>query len=308
MKSMTAQIIPALCAALLASAAPTAAHARTRVLATFPDLAALARAIGGDQIDVDCIGKPNEDPHFVQAKPSFIVTLNRADLLVENGLDLEIGWLPALLDQTRNGRIRRGADGNVLAAQGVPLLEVPTAPVTRAMGDIHPGGNPHFSIDPERGKIIARNIYDGLVRVAPDGEGVFRANLDALLRRIDAATAECQRRMAPYRGTKVVTYHRSLNYFCRRFGLDVVDTVEPKPGIPPSPAHITDLLAQMQRQNVKLILMEPWHERRTPDLLARQTGAQVVELPAQVGGAADVPDYPSLCEGIVARIVGALAQ
>ncbi len=158
-------------------ALPLTAHAKLKVVATLPDLAAMAREIGGDQVEVACIGKPSEDPHFIQAKPSNIVLLNRADVLIENGLELEIGWLPALLDQTRNGRIRVGAPGHVIAAVGVPLLDVPTGPVTRAMGDVHPGGNPHFTVDPERGKIAAKNIAEGLKRVAPQFAAEFDANL-----------------------------------------------------------------------------------------------------------------------------------
>ena len=299
----------AITAALLgALAVPLAAQGRLNVVATLPDVAAIARDIGGDKVTVVSIGKPNEDPHFVQAKPSFIVILNKADLLIENGLELEIGWLPALLDQTRNPKIRVGGPARVVAAEGVPLLEVPTEPVTRAMGDVHPGGNPHFMLDPERGKIVAKNVAEGLIRVAPEYADEFRVNLAKLDKRINEAEAECQKMMAPYRGTKVVTYHKSMTYFCQRFGLDEVNTVEPKPGIPPSPSHIAALIDQMKRENVKLILMEPWHERRQPDLVAERTGAKVVEIPAQVGGAPDVPDYPSLCKGIVTRIVAALSK
>jgi ABC-type Zn uptake system ZnuABC Zn-binding protein ZnuA len=174
------------------------------------------------------------------------------------------------------------------------------------MGDVHPGGNPHFTIDPDRGQVVARNIYEGLVRVDPADADWFRANLELLLKQIQESAAECDAMMAPYRGTKVVTYHRSLTYFCQRFGLQEVDTVEPKPGIPPSPSHITDLIGQMKRENAKLILMEPWHEHRTPDLVAEQTGAKVVELPAQVGSAPEAIDYPSLCKAVVSRVAAAL--
>ena len=292
--------------AILVLVGPSVACAKVEVVATLPDLAAIARAIGGDRVTVTCIGRPNEDPHYVQAKPSFIVTLNRADLLIENGLDLEIGWLPALVDQTRNAKIRAGAPGRVVAAERVPLLEMPAEPVTRAMGDVHPGGNPHFTLDPDRGRIVAQSIYDGLVRIDPADADVFRSNLDQFLNQLQASAEECDALIAPYRGTKVVTYHRSLTYFCQRFGLQEVDTVEPKPGIPPSPSHITELIAEMKGQGVKLILMEPWHEHRTPDLIAEQTGAKVVELPVQVGSAPDAEDYPSLCKAVVSRVRAAL--
>jgi len=300
------QVLAGFLLALLAETVAAPAYAKINVVASLPDLAAMAREIGGDKVEVTCIGRPNEDPHYVQAKPSFIVTLNKADLLIENGLQLEIGWLPALVDQTRNAKIRVGAPGRVVAVEGVPLLEVPTEAVTRAMGDVHPGGNPHFTIDPERGKLVARNICEGMIRVSPQDADAFRANLDRLLARIDSALAECQKVMEPYRGMKVVTYHKSLTYFCERFGLNEIGTIEPKPGIPPSPSHVTDLINQMKLENVKLILMEPWHERRTPDLVAQQTGAKVVEFPAQVGGDSDMPDYPSVCKGIVTRIAAAL--
>ena len=283
---------------------PLIAHAKLNVVATLPDLAAIARDIGGDKVDVLCIGKPSEDPHFIQAKPSFVVGLNRADLLIEQGLELEIGWLPVLVNQTRNPRIQTGAPGHVVAAEGVPLLEVPTIPVTRAMGDVHPGGNPHFTIDPERGKIVAKNICEGLIRVAPKYADEFRANLDKLDKHIDASLAEAQKILAPYRGAKVVTYHKSLNYFEERFGLVEVNNVEPKPGIPPSPSHIAALIEQMKSEGVKVILMEPWHERRTPELVAQKTGAKVVEFQAQAGG--EISDYPSVCVSIAKRIADAL--
>ncbi|HXC50301.1 MAG TPA: metal ABC transporter substrate-binding protein [Candidatus Limnocylindrales bacterium] len=295
-------------AALAMLACGRDAQAKLNVVATLPDLAAIAQAIAGDKADVKCIGKPNEDPHYIQAKPSFIVTLNNADVLIQNGLDLEIGWLPALVDQTRNAKIRAGAPGLVTAAEGVPLLEIPTAPVTRAEGDVHPGGNPHFSIDPENAKIMAKNIAGGLARVDPADSAVFQANLETLLARIQDSETACLQAMEPYRGTKVVTYHKSLTYFCQRFGLTEVGTIEPKPGIPPSPSHITDLIELMKRENVKLILMEPWHERRTPDLVAQQTGAKVVEFAAQVGGSADIPDYPALCRSITTQLVDALKK
>jgi ABC-type Zn uptake system ZnuABC Zn-binding protein ZnuA len=285
--------------------ATPAAEARLNVVATLPDLAAIARDVGGDAVTVTCIGKPNEDPHYVQAKPSFIVTLNNADVLIENGLELEIGWLPALVDQTRNEKIRVGSPNRIVAADGVPLLDIPTEAVTRAMGDVHPGGNPHFSIDPENGKIMARNIAEGLARIDAANAASYHANLDKLLARIDAAESDCLKRMEPLRGANVVTYHKSLTYFCRRFGLVEVGTIEPKPGIPPSASHITDLIAVMKSSNVHLILMEPWHESRTPETVAGQTGAKVVEFAAQVGGDASTSDYPSLCGSIVTHILAA---
>ena len=286
---------------ILAILIPLAAFAKLNVVATLPDLAAIARDIGGDKVDVVCIGKPNEDPHFVQAKPSHIVTLNKADVLIQQGLELEIGWLPALVEQTRNAKVQVGMPGVVIAAVNVPLLEVPTQPVTRAMGDIHPGGNPHFTLDPERGKIVAQNICDGLIRVAPQLEAEFRANLTKFDQRVDDAMASWQKTMAPFRGAKVVTYHKSLSYLADRFGLNVINTIEPKPGIPPSPSHITALIEQMKAEHVKVILIEAWQERRTPDLIASKTDAKVLELRTQATG-----DYLAVCDTIVKQLAAAL--
>jgi zinc/manganese transport system substrate-binding protein len=280
---------------------PAMAYAKLNVVATLPDLAAIAREIGGDKIEATSIGKAGEDPHFVQAKPGYIVMLNRADVLIENGLDLEIGWLPALLDQTRNPKIRPGAPGRIVAAEGVPLLERPAQPVTRAMGDVHPGGNPHFLLDPERGKIAAKNICDGLSRVDPKDADEFRANLETFNRRVDEAMAGWQTLLAPFRGAHIVTYHRSMSYLAERFGLNVINTIEPKPGIPPSPSHLAELIEQMKAHNVKVILMEVWHERRTPALVAQKTGARLLEVPTQSAG-----DYLSVCDGIVKQLAAAL--
>jgi ABC-type Zn uptake system ZnuABC Zn-binding protein ZnuA len=171
------------------------------------------------------------------------------------------------------------------------------------MGDVHPGGNPHFTVDPERGKIVAKNICDGLIRVDPKDADEFRANLAKFDQRVDEALAECQKLIGPYRGAKIVTYHKSLEYLAERFGLKVINTVEPKPGIPPSPSHLTALIEQMKAEDVKVILMEPWHERRTPELVAQKTGAKVVELQPQAGG--ETPDYPSVCLSMAKKIADA---
>jgi len=286
---------------LLALLFPLVAHAKINVVATLPDLAAIARDIGGDKVNVTCIGKPTEDPHFVQAKPSFIVTLNKADVLIEQGLELEVGWLPGLVEQTRNGNIRVGSPGLIVAAENVPVLEVPTQPVTRAMGDVHPGGNPHYTLDPERGKIVAKNICAGLIRVAPQFAAEFQANLAKFDKRVNEAMAGWQKILAPYRGAKIVTYHKSMTYLAERFGLNVVNTIEPKPGIPPSPSHLTALIEAMKADKVKVILMEQWHERRTPDMVASKTDAKVLELPTQATG-----DYLAVCDGIVQQLAAAL--
>jgi zinc/manganese transport system substrate-binding protein len=291
---------------LLLALLPLTAQAKLNVVATLPDLGSMARDIGGDKVTVTCLGKPGEDPHYIQPKPSYIVALNKADVLIENGLELEVSWLTALLDQTRNTKIRPGAPGHIVAAEGVPVLDLPTEPVTRARGDVHPGGNPHFLLDPECGKIVARNIAAGLKRAAPDQAAVFDDGLAKLLARIDAAQADAQKLLAPYRGAKIVTYHKSFPYFFERYGLVVVGTVEPKPGIPPSPAHLAALGDRMKADGVKVILQEQWHETRTPALAAKKSGATVVVLPTQTGGDPAASDYPATIKLMAEKVAAAL--
>jgi zinc/manganese transport system substrate-binding protein len=281
-------------------------HAKLNVVATLPDLASMARDIGGDNVTVTCLGKPGEDPHYIQPKPSYIVALNKADVLIENGLELEIGWLPALLDQTRNGKIRLSSPGRVVASANVPVLDRPVGPLDRSQGDVHPGGNPHYLLDPERGKIAARNIAAGLKRADPAHAAAFDEGLARLLARMDAALADAQKLLAPFRGARIVTYHRSFSYFAERYGLQVVDTVEPKPGIPPSPAHLAALGDQMKADGVKVILQEQWHETRTPTLAAKKSGAIVVALPTQTGGDPATPDYPATIKLLAEKVAAAL--
>jgi zinc/manganese transport system substrate-binding protein len=291
---------------LIALLIPWAAHAKLNVVATLPDLASMARDIGGDNVTVICLGKPAEDPHYIQPKPSYIVALNKADVLIENGLELEIGWLPALLDQTRNGKIRLGGPGRVIASANVPVLDRPVGPLDRSQGDVHPGGNPHYLLDPERGKIAARNIAAGLKQADPAHAAAFDEGLARLLARIDAALADAQKLFAPFRGAKIVTYHRSFSYFADRYGLQVVATVEPKPGIPPSPAHLAALSDRMQAAGVKVILQEQWHETRTPALAAKKSGATVVVLPTQTGGDPAAADYPATIKLLAEKVAAAL--
>lgn len=282
------------------------AQAKLNVVATLPDLASMAREIGGDRVHVVCLGKPSEDPHYIQPKPSYIVALNKADVLIENGLELEVGWLPALLEQTRNPKIRPGASGYVIAAAGVPVLDTPTGPVDRSQGDVHPVGNPHYLLDPERGKIAAKNIAAGLQRAAPGDAAAFDAGLAKLLARIDAAQAEALQLLAPHRGAKIVTYHKSFPYFAERYGLVVVGTVEPKPGIPPSPAYLAALGDRMQAEGAKVILQEQWHETRTPALAAQKAVAKVLVLPTQTGGDPTATDYPATVKLLAEKVAAAL--
>src|ERR1051325_10400573 len=221
------------------------AQAKLSVVVTTPDLAAIAKEIGNEHIDVTTLAKPTEDPHFVDAKPSFIVKLNHADLLIEGGAELEIGWLPALLDQARNPKLAAGAPGHVACAQGVPLLEVPSA-LDRSRGDIHAAGNPHYLVDPENAKRVAQHIADAFCAQDPKSSAAYRANVVKFTAALDAKLSEWERALAPFKGQQLAAYHNSWLYFGNRFGLKIDLFLEPKPGIPPTPTHLAEGITKMR--------------------------------------------------------------
>lgn len=279
--------------------------ARLNVVATTPDLAALAKAIGGDAVDVKALAKPTEDPHFVDAKPSHIVTLNRADVLIDGGAELELGWLPPLLESSRNSKISMGAPGRVVASRGIKMMEVPVT-FDRSRGDVHALGNPHFLVDPLNAKIVAADIADHLAQVDPKSADVFKANLQAFNAKADAKLAEWQKELAPYRGAKIVTYHKDFVYLAERFGLEVVETLEPKPGIAPSPAHLAQVISAMRAQNARVILVQPYQNRKTAETVARQTGAAVLDVSQQPGAIKGTDTYFDLMDHLVQTLVNAL--
>ena len=282
------------------------AHAeKIRVVTTTTDLKALAEAVGGEEVEVESLTKGYQDLHNVAIKPSHIRQLFRADLFVRVGLDLDY-WADSLLDAGRNPRVAPGGPGYVDASQGIALLEVPTAPVDRSAGDIHIFGNPHYWLDPENVRIITGNILAGLERVAPDRAGTFRMNRARFLSAFEDVLGGWRKRLEPLRGTKVVTYHRTWSYFARRFGLDVVGYVEPKPGVPPSAAHVGQLIGTMKREKVRLIIQDSYFDRRTADFVAREAGAQVLVLPTSVEGVAGVRTYLELFDYIVESLVRAV--
>ena len=281
------------------------AYAKLNIVATTSDLGALAKEIGKDKVEVTNITKPTEDPHFVDAKPSFIVKLNKADMLVEGGLQLEIGWLPPLVTGARNQKILAGNPGYLVASAGVPILEVPTV-LDRAMGDVHPFGNPHFMLDPLNGKIVATHICDRLCQIDAPNCNYYKDNLNNFIKKLDQKLLEWQKMIEPFSGTKIVTYHKTFPYFAKRFNLNVVGSLEPKPGIPPSPTHINNLIPMMKNEGVKLILIEQFRERKTPEFVATQTGAKVVILPIMVGGQKEIEDYLSLFDYTINQIVTTL--
>jgi len=281
------------------------ASAQMRVVATTPDLAAVARDIGGDRVNVVALAKPTEDPHFVDAKPSFIVTLNRADALIEGGAELELGWLPPLMENARNGKIAAGAPGHVVASEGIKLLEIPTS-FDRSKGDIHSLGNPHFMIDPVNVKIVARNIASHFAEIDPKSASVYNANLAKFDSKLDAKQAQWQQELAPYRGAKIVSYHRDFVYLAQRFGLNIVDELEPKPGIAPSPAHLAEVIGKMKANNAKVILVQPFQNRKTAETVARQTGATVIDAPQQPGAASNTNSWFDNMDNLVGSIAKGL--
>src|SRR5205809_828692 len=291
---MRAKIVGLALAALVGSTNLAVAQGKLIVVATTEDLASIGREIGGDRITIESIARGYQDPHFVEAKPSFILKLQKADVLIVVGRELEIGWLPPLIQQSRNGKIQPGAEGYLDASLKAQILEVPTTQVTRAMGDVHPLGNPHYWLDPENGKSIGREIAAKLEQFRPNERSYFEQQLTDFTARLDAAEKRWLAQTAPFKGMKVVTYHRSFPNFAERFGLDIIGYVEPKPGIPPSPQHTLDLINEMKRQNVKLVLVEPYFDLKTPNAIGRDTGAQVLVMPPSVGGVKEVTDYIKL--------------
>lgn len=278
------------------------------VVATTEDLASLAREVGGDKVKVNSIARGYQDPHFVEAKPSFIFTLNKADLLLVVGRELEIGWLPPLILQSRNAKIQTGAQGYLDSSLSAKILEIPTVQITRAMGDVHPQGNPHFWLDPANGRRVAQAILQRLSAMSPADAAYFSERYADFDERLGEAEKRWDAALLPYKGLKVVTYHRSWPNFCNRFGLDVVGYVEPKPGIPPSPRHTLNLIQEMKAKNIKLILVEPYFDLKTPNSIARETGARVLVLAPSVGAEKVITDYIRLFDYNVDQIVAAIEQ
>jgi len=286
-----------------AAAMPSAA---IKVITTTQDLASLVTDIGGDKVSVESLARGYQDPHFVEAKPSFVMKLYSADLLVVVGRDLESAWLPALITQSRNSKLQPGGAGYFDASQTVRILDMPTGPITRAMGDVHPQGNPHYWLDPANGRRIAKALETKFAQLSAADAGYFAQRYADFDRRLAEAERRWKAALAPYNGTKVVTYHRSWSNFAEAFGLNVVGYVEPKPGIPPSPAHTLNLINEMKNQGIKLILVEPYFDLKTPNAIARDTGGTVLVVPPSVGGVKEASDYIRLFDYCVNLLVSSL--
>jgi len=297
-----------LTALVSAALARPMAFAPLEVVATTEDLAALTREIGGDKVKVTGLAKGYQDPHNVDPKPSFIIAVSRADILIAVGRELEIGWLPPLITQSRNAKIQPGSKGYLDASLTVKILEIPTGQITRAMGDVHPSGNPHYWLDPGNGRLIAQAIQQKLTELDAADKAYFAQRYADFDKRLAAGEKRWDAMMAPYKGTKVVTYHRSWPNFMERFGLDVMGYVEPKPGIPPSPSHTIELIAAMKAQGVKLVVMESYFDAKTPEKIALEAGGKVVTLAPSVGGEKAATDYIQLFEFNVTTMAAALKQ
>jgi zinc/manganese transport system substrate-binding protein len=271
-----------------------AAAKKLNVVASTEDMAALAQEVGGDRINVESIAKGYQDPHFVEAKPSFLLKLRQADLLISVGLELEIGWLPPLITQSGNPRVQNGALGYLDASQFCEILEKSQGTVTRAEGDVHPLGNPHYWLDPDNGRRVARGIANKLAELDPVNAVYFQQRFQDFDKRLSAAEQKWDASMKPYRGQKVITYHRSFTNFAKHFGLDVIGYVEPRPGIPPSPGHTIELIQLIKRENCKVVLVEPYFDLKTPQSIGRETGAQIIVYLPSVGGEKQVRTYLDL--------------
>ena len=326
--------LPRFCAVLslaLACAAGAGASEPLRIVATTADIADLARHIAGDRAAVSSICTGTEDPHYLTAKPGFIARARSADLWIAVGLELESAWELPVLNGSRNRKIQPGTDGYLDLSRSVELLDVPHGPLSRAMGDVHPGGNPHYWLDPLNGRRMAEAIAERLARLRPEQAGDFYANLAAFRGDLDrrmfgaealkgskaetlwkrhargeeiAALGGWAAQLAPLRGNGIVTYHKSWIYFAHRFGLRVVGELEPKPGVPPTAAHLADLVATMNAQQVNRILQEPFYSPKAAAQVAAKTGARAVVVANSVGGQPEATDYLALMD----RIAGELSK
>ena len=288
------------------SAADVAAQSPVQVVTTTEDLASLTREIGGEAVSVEAIARGYQDPHFVEAKPSFVFKLNSAQLLVVVGRELEMGWLPPLITQSRNSKLQPGGAGYLDASQTARILDIPTGQITRAMGDVHPSGNPHYWLDPSNGRRIGKAVQDALTSLSGGDAAYFAQRYADFDRRLAAAESRWRSTLAPYKGTKVVTYHRSWSNFAEAFGLDVIGYVEPKPGVPPSPSHTFELINLMKAQKVKAILVEPYFDLKTPKSIAERTGANLLVMYPSVGARPELDDYFKLFDRNITELVKAL--
>lgn len=282
------------------------AHAGTiKVVTTTTDMKSITELIGGNKVSVSSIATGYQNPHFVDPKPSYIISLSNADLFVTVGLDLETGWSPQLLSSSRNTKIQKGSPGYVDASEGVALLQVPTS-ANRAEGDIHIFGNPHYWLDPMNGKIIAKNIADGLERVDPSNRSTYEANLQTFNKNIDSKMKDWQAKMEAFKESKIIAYHNEWVYFETRFGLKVVDFMEPKPGIPPTPSQLVKVINEVKSNNIKVIISSPYFTTSSSNVVAKQTGVKVLILATSVGAFPSIKNYFDMFDYDIEQLTAAL--
>jgi zinc/manganese transport system substrate-binding protein len=295
-----------LVAAALALAAPAHASAALRVVTTTEGLAALAREVAGDRAQVESLSRGVQDPHFVDANPILAVKLRNADLLVDVGLELEIGWLPPLVNQSRNAAIQPGGPRRLTAASAIQPLEVPAGPVDRSQGDLHAGGNPHFLTDPARALSVAQALSLKLTTLDPGGAAIYADRTATFTRRLQAAQARWLTALKPLAGRKIFTHHRTLTYLLAWTGVTSAGELEPRPGTPPPPAHLAALVTQAKREGVKAILCEGYYDTRSDELVARLSGAALVRIPGDVGGDPAATTYEAYLDLLVQRLIAGL--
>ncbi len=284
------------------------AYAKLNVVVTTPDLAAVAREVGGDQVEITTLARPTEDPHFVDAKPSFIVRLNKANALIEGGAELENGWLPPLLAGVRNPKIQSGQPGRIFCSEGISMREVPTA-LDRSKGDLHATGNPHFMVDPLNARIVALHLADAFTRLETSSAGIFSANARKFTDALDAKIIEWERMLAPFKGREIVAYHNSWLYFAERFELKIELFLEPKPGIPPSPSHLAEVISKMKEMNARVVIVDPYLNRKTAETVARGTDATVLDVAQFPGGVKGTDGgYIALMDYLVNSLAKALGE
>jgi zinc/manganese transport system substrate-binding protein len=291
-------------AAVAMIAAPL--QAQLKVVTSTTDLADIASEVGGNKVTVRHIGEGYQDPHFIEAKPSFVLQLRNADVWAYVGLDLEAGWMPLLLDGARNPKIRAGGSGHVDVSRAIPLLDVPRGGVDRSQGDVHPRGNPHYWLDPENGRRIARLFRAKFSQLDPKNAAAYDANTKAFEAKLVAAERGWQSQLAAIRGKPVVAWHTSWRYLADYTKMNIVGFMEPKPGVPPSPSHLAGLIQTMKRTGAKVIIMEPFYSRKTADFVASRTGAKVLQLPPSVGGEKGLTDYVQLLRSNISRLAAAV--
>ncbi|MDI6780199.1 MAG: metal ABC transporter substrate-binding protein [Bacteroidota bacterium] len=280
---------------------------KLNVITSTADLANLVRVVGGEKVNVKCLTRGNQDPHFIEPRPSMVLQVKNADLLVRVGMDLDM-WIQSLIDASRNSKVIFGKDGYLDVSSGIVKLEIPSSKVDASMGDIHIYGNPHYWLDPENAKLILKSILDKLCQLLPSESEYFKKNHQAYLQKLDSALSRWNERMEPFADVKIVTYHNSWPYFAKRFNLKIIDFVEPKPGIPPSPSHIVSLLEKIKNEKVKVIIVEPYFNLKVAESVAKRSGAKVVVLPPSVGGIDGVDSYLDLFEYNINKLIQSLQE